>query len=108
MSIWLAAGSTGRALNSQGGLALEIPLLMKSTMNCASLLRTDSSLKPKHLGICTAETQGIASKPSSATEYQAPQFRHHSLRGADPAQQTSMQTRTWFDSVESSLQVMQS
>lgn len=83
MSIWLAAVSTSRALNIQGDLALEIQLLMKITMNCASLLRRDSSLKPKHLGICTAETQGIESKPTSATEY-----RLHSSGTAVPGEPT--------------------
>lgn len=83
MSIWLAAGSTNRGLPAMGPGAGN-PMVSEEHHELCKSTKEDSSLKPEHLGICTAETQGIASKPGSATEYQTPQFRHHSLRGADP------------------------
>jgi hypothetical protein len=70
--------------------------------NYACLLRSDSSLKLKHLVISTPETQDIV---SSVAEYQMLYFSHQTLR--EPNQLThrhthtkSMQTHTQFDSVE--------
>lgn len=69
------------------------------TMNYAYLLRSDSSLKPEHLVICTPETRAIVSPTRSLTEYQILHFRHEPLRGTQPTRKTSMQTHARFDSV---------
>lgn len=69
-------------------------------MNYPRLLRSDSSQKPKHLVICTPETQDIVSLTRSAAEYQIPHFRHRPLWGTQATRKTSMQTHARLDPVE--------
>lgn len=73
---------------------------MVITMNYACLLRSDSSLRPKHLVICTPETRAIVSPTHSPTEYQILHFRHQPLWGPQPTQETSMQKHAQLDWVE--------